>query len=291
MVAQGNPRPLCPATRTPVADFITGFAERGQPANARVNSAGMISYQRKSIRIAEFWNGEPPGKPRVDLVRFFQQSEPLPGMFCREFYTIVLDLSQSDDVLLAKMKKGTRYEIRRAANEDVIHETWSENDPRLIDEFCEYYDQFAAQKAQPRQNREWLSLLARDDALTISRVRDVSGQTLVWHSYLRAGNRVTLLSSASLFRDHPSSTYRSYLGRANRFHHWQDMLHFKKHLVTTYDFGGWYQKQEDPERLRINQFKEEFGGEIVKTYICERALTLRGKIFLRMRRLVLGDAI
>lgn len=251
----------------------------------------MIAYRKKFIRIAEYWNGEPPGQPSVDLVRFFQQAEPLTGMLCREFYTIVLDLCQRHDVLLAKIKKGTRYEIRRAANEDMIYETWSGKEPRIVEEFCEYYDQFALQKAQPRQNRQWLSLLARDDALTLSRVREATGETLVWHAYLDAGSRVTLLSSASLFRDNPNSAYRNHLGRANRFHHWQDVLHFKRRQISTYDFGGWYQKHEDLERLRINKFKEEFGGEIVKTYICERALTLRGKIFLAMRGFVLGDAI
>ena len=251
----------------------------------------MIAYQKKFIRIAEYWNGESPGKPGVDLMRFFQQSEPLAGMLCREFYTIVLDLCQSDDLLLAKIKKDTRYEIRRAARDKVIHETWSGREPQILDEFCDYYDRFAVQKARPKQDRQWLSLLAHGDALTISRVREATGETLVWHAYLRSGSRVTLLSSASQFRDNPSSAYRNHVGRANRFHCWQDMLHFKKQQVITFDFGGWYQKQEDLERLRINKFKEEFRGEIVKTYICERALTLRGKIFLRMRGLVLGDAI
>jgi hypothetical protein len=84
---------------------------------------------------------------------------------------------------------------------------------------------------------------------------------------------------------------RSAIGRANRLLHWHDMLFFKNQEVSTYDFGGWYEKKEDPARLNINKFKESFGGEIVKTYICEQPLTLKGKLFLTMRKLVLGNAI
>ena len=81
------------------------------------------------------------------------------------------------------------------------------------------------------------------------------------------------------------------IGRANRFQHWQDIQRFKAEGVSIYDFGGWYEGDRDQERLRINKFKEEFGGEIVKNYICERALTAKAKVFLRVRRLLLGDAI
>jgi lipid II:glycine glycyltransferase (peptidoglycan interpeptide bridge formation enzyme) len=100
-----------------------------------------------------------------------------------------------------------------------------------------------------------------------------------------------LFYSASLFRKVDSSTVRNKIGRANRYLHWQDMQRFKSEGISTYDFGGWYQGESDQQRLSINKFKEEFGGQIVKNYICERALTSKAKIFLRVRRLLLGDAI
>ena len=114
---------------------------------------------------------------------------------------------------------------------------------------------------------------------------------MVWHAYLRSNHRATLLYSASLFRKFDSSALRNKMGRANRFQHWQDIQRFKAEGVSVYDFGGWYEGNRDQERLRINRFKEEFGGEIVKNYICERALTVKAKVFLRVRRLLLGDAI
>ena len=61
--------------------------------------------------------------------------------------------------------------------------------------------------------------------------------------------------------------------------------------ISTYDFGGWYDGTTDQERLSINKFKEQFGGQVVKNYICEQALTLKGALFLRLRTSLLGNAI
>ena len=82
----------------------------------------------------------------------------------------------------------------------------------------------------------------------------------------RAEGRARLFQSASSFRELDSSSMRSLTGRANRFQHWHDMLRFKEGGVVSYDFGGWYEGREDQERLRINSFKEEFGGQVVKAF-------------------------
>src|SRR6266550_3724338 len=252
----------------------------------------MIVYQKKRLWIAEYWNGEEPKLDGVDLVRCFQQPQPRPGMLCREFYTITLDLNLDPQQLFSKIKPDSRYKIRRGgARDQLIYEFQNGRDEKGFRQFCDYYDDFATQKAQPKINRAWLSLLASAGALALSQVSDSTGETLVWHAYHRSNHRVMLLSSASLFRKFDSSALRNKIGRANRFHHWQDIQRFKAEGVSVYDFGGWYEGNRDQERLRINKFKEEFGGEIVKNYICERALTAKAKVFLRVRRLLLGDAI
>lgn len=252
----------------------------------------MIVYRKNLLRIAESWNGEDPVPAGVDLMRCFQQAQPRAGMLCREFYTILLDLNRDPKLLLSGFKRDTRYEIRRAAVHDrVTYDCRNAADLETFREFCDYYDAFASQKAQPKLNRSWLSLLARAGALALSRVSDATGNRLVWHVYHCSNHRATLLYSASHFRSFDSSAMRNKIGRANRFQHWQDMERFQAEGFSVYDFGGWYQGNTDLERLRINRFKEEFGGEIVKNYICERALTSRAKLFLQVRRLLLGDAI
>ena len=252
----------------------------------------MIAYQKKFLRIAEYWGAEPAGNPQVDLVRFFQHSEPLADAFCREFYSIEVDLQQPETDLFSQMKRNTRYEIRRAQeSHQFLYKIGDGNGTPILNEFVDNHDQFAALKGQAKIDRLWMSTVAAEGLLKISRIQDASGQTLVWHAYHLGGERATLLHSVSILRPESSTHLRSQVGRANRYQHWQDILHFKQLGLTIYDFGGWYEKKEDRARLNINKFKEGFGGHIVKTYICERALTLRGRIFLKTRTLLLGNAI
>src|SRR2546421_2937416 len=176
----------------------------------------MITYQKKFIRIAEYWHAERAADLDVDLVRFFQQSEPLTGAYCREFYSILLDLRLDQDTLLARMKKTTRYEILRAGvSDNLIYEIWNGNEGPILDEFCDHYDRFAEHKAQPKLDRAWLMLLANGSHLNISRVRDAEAETLVWHAYHRASDRVTLLYSASLLSEVSDTSLKTRIGRAN----------------------------------------------------------------------------
>lgn len=252
----------------------------------------MIAYSKKLLHIVEAWHGETPQQNSVDLVRLFQRPEPLAGMICREFYTILLDLTKDPEALLSGVKKGTRYEIRRACEkDDLMYESVDAREQALFTAFCNYYDAFAQQKEQPKIDREWLSLMAETGNVILTRMKARTGVTLVWHLYYRSLGRPTLLYSASLFRQHQSSSYRNMIGRANRYLHWQDILRFKAAGESLYDFGGWYDGTGDQARLGINKFKEEFGGAVVRNYICERALTLKGRLFLKLRQRLLGNAI
>ena len=251
----------------------------------------MIVYRNKFIRILECWNEEEPDSQDVDLIRRFQQSRSIDGMFCRDFYTILIDLDQDQAGILARMKRDTRYEIRRGARDGLVYELYDGKDPDVFNEFCDFYDEFAVRVNQPKLRRAWLSMLAASDSLHFSRIAEEGGPTLVWHGYLHIKSRVTLLYSASSIPVDSTSAWRSKVGRANRFQHWQDLLRFKNVHISLYDFGGWYEGKTDQKRLQINRFKEEFGGEIVRNYICESPLTWRGTLFLRLRQSLLGNAI
>jgi len=86
------------------------------------------------------------------------------------------------------------------------------------------------------------------------------GATVVWHVHAVTQEKATLLHSASHFRQLDDNEARAVVGRANRLLHWRDMLFFKAEGKSVYDFGGWYASTENVELLRINQFKEGFGG-------------------------------
>src|SRR2546425_10669696 len=113
----------------------------------------MIVYQKKLLRIAEYWDGEEPKLEGVDLVRCFQRPQPLAGMLCREFYTILLDLNRDPQQLLNKIKRDTRYEIRRAGAQDQLtFDFQNGRNEKGFRAFCDYYDDFANQAAQPKIN-------------------------------------------------------------------------------------------------------------------------------------------
>jgi hypothetical protein len=85
-----------------------------------------------------------------------------------------------------------------------------------------------------------------------------------------------LLHTAGIFRAAREADRRALVGRASRCLLWRDMLRFQQAGVRVFDFGGWYSGRSDQEKLRINAFKEAFGGELSNEWNCERAVTLRG---------------
>ena len=240
----------------------------------------MIVYKRNGVLFGELWFDEEPDGTVSDILHFRQRTSHVKGASCSDFYTILVDLTANEVDLLAGISKDTRYEIRRAGNrDDLLCDFWRENSHSVTDEFCDFYDKFAQQKNLAKTNRGRMTLLAKSGSLALSRVRNSDDRDLVWHAYFCSSDRVRLLYSASLFRNQDKAR-RSLTGRANRYLHWQDMLRFKSEGAIIYDLGGWYEGNDDEEKLRINKFKEEFGGDIVKTYNCEHGVTLKGKIAL-----------
>jgi hypothetical protein len=251
----------------------------------------MISYQKKFLRFVECWNGEAADVRHADIVRFFQQHERRDDMLCREFHTVLIDLTQSSDTIFTAMRRGTRYEIRRAEASDNLDYKLGNGSDSEFDQFCSDAAKFLSMKGQPGIEPEWLRLLSKAGLLEMTQIADANNHQLVWHAYHRSTDRATLLYSVPLIEDKTDSARRALMGRANRLLHWQDIMHFKTAGLLTYDFGGWYPGSSDAERLRINKFKEQFGGKIVKNYICEQALTAKGALFLKARTVLLGDAI
>jgi hypothetical protein len=235
--------------------------------------------------LAEVFFDEDPSAARVDIVEHLQRSTPLPGVQCRDFYTILFDLTQSPEALFGGFTKGTRYQIRRADERDnLVSESWSPGQDLPIGEFVGFFNRFAAGKGRPPAPAERLAAFAAASELDLSRV--VAGRdTLVWHATHVTPQRARLLHSASLFRESHDREFRSLVGRANRWLHWRDMLRFKEHGVPVFDFGGWYHGKDDEDLLRINWFKEEFGGRIVHEYNSAVAATPRGRLILLARRL------
>jgi hypothetical protein len=251
----------------------------------------VIVYRKKGIRVAECWFGESPVAAGPDLVRCFQRAAPDAAALCRAYHTVLIDLRRPTGALFGAIRKSTRYEIRRSgARDELTWERWNGEQGGALGTFCAFYDRFAAQKGLRGVNRQWLSLLAGTGGLELSRISRGPDDPLVWHAYYRSNGRAVLLHSASLFRGAAGRDRRQLVGRANRLHHWQDLVWFRAAGESTYDLGGWYAGGEDQERLRVNWFKAQFGGSVVREFVCEYPLTVKGRLFLRIRRWLVGDA-
>ena len=244
----------------------------------------MIVSQGRLCSVANVYFEEEPGQVDADIVHYIQRASPMPDSYYSVFCTIVLNLGREPDALLAAMHKNTRHEIRQGLRRGLCHTAWR-NDLTVLERACCFYDRFAALKGLPPADRRYLRLLAEAGHLDLSVVRD-GDRDVVWHAYYRTPERVLALISASLFMAHADPSERALIGIANRYHTWMDMLMFRDAGIPVFDLGGWYDGTTDQEKLRINNFKERFGGTIVRNFDCHRALTLKGALMLEARGLL-----
>jgi hypothetical protein len=209
-----------------------------------------------------------------DLQLFLQSAQPAPG--CRPFVTSIVDLVQDEAAINSAFRKSTAYDVRRAKDKDLVSvDAVDQPTPQLIEDFSNFFDSFAASKGIGLSNRPKLVLLAEAGALTLSFVaREQDKKTwLAVHSYIVSEGRCRLLYSASKV-EMATSEERQIIGRANKFMHWQMLLHFKRRGLALYDFGGISKREE---LKSIDEFKESFGGREVVEYNAVKGVSWKGK--------------
>jgi hypothetical protein len=194
------------------------------------------------------------------LLKYYKQSNycgPVTGYQRQSFYTKIINLNTETSVFEAGFDKNTSYEIRRALKDGV--ETSIENDLAC---FINFYNLFAGSKELSKLT----STFYRYKPNVVITKATYNNEDLVMHAYLIDDNlkRVRLLHSASLFRIENDTQSRAITGRANRLLHFKDMCHFKEIGYQTYDLGGYALDTTDEALLKINQFKDSFGGTLVQ---------------------------
>ena len=243
----------------------------------------MSVISRSWPRVEEFWFDEPFPERGVDVAWLCQRASIPARLDSETKHTMVFDLTLPEEHLFANIEAGTRYEIRRAQKESLEFRPPGIPDAAALIVFYEFYRDFAALKGLPAVRREYLRGAAGAGALHLSSMAH-NGEVIVWHAHLFIRGRARLLHSASFFRGQDTHR-RSMIGRANRLLHWLEMQAFRGLGATLYDFGGWYAGNSDQELLRINRFKEGFGGTIVEGFDAPLPLTPLGRMYLQARRL------
>lgn len=210
-------------------------------------------------------------------IQFFVQAADGSGRGGQHFYSSVLDLEQDEATLMAGIRKGFVYEIRRARERDrIVPLIWDAPDALQITQFCAFFDSFAGAKSLGTANRGKLELLAQSKALVLS-VSIEEGNPERWysaHAYICDGRRARLLYSAGNVALHDAEE-RKVQGRANKLLHWNMIEYFKAHAYAEYDMGG-ISKSEALQA--IDDFKLGFGGREVLEYNYLIGITLLGKL-------------
>lgn len=251
-----------------------------------------IFYKKGLLRVAETWFQDAPARTVADIVRCVQIPTPLEGVSCDEFSTLVVDLTADNEAILAAMDSSTRYKIRRAQTKDELR---YEHRPirRFEDmrEFLTAYEVHVVSRSDALSiNRTKIVHLAESGQLDLSITLDKEGIALTRHVHILGVGTARLLYSVSEASRSVDTERRNLCGRGNRLHHWLDMQRFKSAGADRYDFGGFYAGATDAKKLKINEFKRGFGGQLTVTYNCVYPLTLKGRMALAAWRLLrLGE--
>jgi lipid II:glycine glycyltransferase (peptidoglycan interpeptide bridge formation enzyme) len=256
----------------------------------------MIYYKKKQLlSLAEIWYNyhELPAK-KVDAFRYkFVTEDKIGASSYEELFTLLIDLTKEEGELFNRIKKNTRYEINRAQKKDGIACTvfyeYGDYNIDLIDKYINYYNRFAESKDRTKITRSDLEQFVDNKNLCVTCANSADESILTMHAYIVSDNTARLHHSSSLFHNSDDPEYRNLVARANRLLHWNDILYFKRVGLKWYDFGGWYGGEKTTgtykEQLRINQFKESFGGEKKQEYSYIVPVTLLGKIAVFYRSL------
>ena len=239
----------------------------------------MVIYKQRFLTVAECWYTMPSLSYRADILYCLQLDSPLEGNRTSEFTTIWIDLEKSEDDLFSAMKANTRTRIRRASQGKLEYQFWHLDAIEQLHAFYDFFEQHAIDRRWREEMLRWTRAHAEHGSLDLSRISDAEGRTLVWHAHYRDQQHARLKYYVSLSRA-PNPELRSAIGRANRYHTWRDIQRFKAAGMSVYDLGGWYSGKDDQKLLGVNRFKEEFGGKVITTFHCSRALTTKGRLYL-----------
>lgn len=221
-------------------------------AEERIKQSGVIQYRQAS----------------------FQGENAIP------FYTLVTDLTESEEEIITRFSKSCKYKINRAPREGITIEikAGKEISEQEIKEFIEFFANFWETKGVKLSEKEGLLqelLQYRDaEALTISKAM-VQGETVVYHTHVMDEIHARLLHSASLFRLEETVS-KNVVGFANRYLHKEEILYFKNVGKEKYDWGG---AGEEDDVIEITRFKESFGGQRETQYNFEEKQGVLAKLF------------
>ena len=198
------------------------------------------------------------------------------GFECNTVVRFALDLTPSDDELLAMMRKNTRRDIRRAERNGVVVEV--AHDEAFADEFYDQLqDVFARQALVPTYDRRRVRLLVRyllpTGRLLLLRARDPDGRCIATGVF-PAMNRTMYFWGGASWRQHQKLL-------PNEAIQWHAIKYWKERGMQLYDMvgGGEYKRKYGPQEFHSDWLrKSRFRILETARKLARRAFDLKQKL-------------
>lgn len=163
--------------------------------------------------------------------------------------TIWTNLEKTEGDIFNEFNSTTKNEIRKAEKENASIDIYTTIDINKFKQLITDFKLFSEQRNILAINSRRLIALRKINALVVTKSFQ-ENQESATHIYLLAKNIALLIYS---YNNPELSENKSHV---NRFHHWKDILYFKKNNLKFYDWGG-----IDETLVGISSFKKSFGGE------------------------------
>lgn len=197
------------------------------------------------------------------------------------FYVGSISLFDELDLIFARLSPGFRNEVRRAEKEGVYTSYQTSLD--ILEECFTSYIEFSKEKKIAFIRKSTLENYLSENSLLISRAIH-KGIVIRYHLYVKSNFCCSLLASfPSLNKQNDYK--KTFLGWANRFLHWSDMVHFKKAGIGSYSLGG-IGNSIEAKNSGIAKFKHEMTPEVECRYNGIVAISLKYKIYRFLRKLI-----
>lgn len=232
--------------------------------------------KKHGVDFREIWYAEE--KSDLDGILLYRGAKKPVGKVLRKVRTLITDLTQSEEEIVAKCQKDCRYQIRRAQREGIetVFKAEGEISPKDIADFCSFFLEFWKSKGIEEETyekyKEEIETYTKEGVFAITSAKKEE-EILVYHTYIVGDDFVRSYQSASQFRQGEKEKARL-VGIANRYLHKADMMYFKEMGKTVYDWGG---AGEREEVRSITEFKESFGGTPLYYYDCEDVVGAKAK--------------
>ncbi len=222
-----------------------------------------IDKSRFIFKTKEIWFSDIPFDiAGYDEVTFYEctRDVDLKGFSKEPFTTVVIDLTQDLEIIRKKMHRSLKRYIGYAQKDGVIIRV-----NEGYDEFYKINSEFREAKGLSKYNID-IDFMKKNGILFVS---EYEGNILGGTFYIKDEENMRGLVNST--RRLESESMNKIVGNANRLMFWEAICYAKDCGMSTFDLGGYYTgKEPDPQKERINKFKDTFGGEIVTHYTYQK---------------------